>query len=66
MKPINYIRESYNELVHKVSWPTKSELANSAAVVLIASVILSLIVWLMELAFEEIMTIIYGALGKLF
>ena len=66
MKPINYIRESYSELVHKVSWPTKSELANSAAVVLIASVILSVIVWLMDLGFERIMTFIYDTLGKLF
>jgi len=66
MKPINYIKESYNELVHKVSWPTKQELANSAAVVLVASVILSLVVWVMDSFFERILTIIYNALGGLF
>lgn len=66
MKIINYFKESYTELVHKVSWPTRSELANSAAVVLIASVILSLIVWVMDLGFEAIMTLIYESLGKLF
>jgi len=66
MKPINYIKESYNELVHKVSWPSGKELANSAAIVLIASIILSLIVWLMDLGIKNIMTVIYEQLGKLF
>ena len=33
-KVIAYIKESYDELVHKVSWPTYSELANSAVVVI--------------------------------
>ncbi|MFV0391455.1 MAG: preprotein translocase subunit SecE [Paludibacteraceae bacterium] len=55
----NGFKESYNELVHKVSWPTRSELANSAVVVLIASVIIALVVWLMDFSFEKIMTFIY-------
>jgi len=29
-KVVAYIKESYDELVHKVSWPTYSELTNSA------------------------------------
>lgn len=44
----------------KVSWPTRSELANSAVVVLIASIIIALIVWLMDFSFENIMTFVYG------
>ncbi|HOF97958.1 MAG TPA: preprotein translocase subunit SecE [Paludibacteraceae bacterium] len=59
MKIINYIKECYSELVHKVSWPSLSELTNSAIVVLIASIILALIVWVMDLSFESIMTFIY-------
>jgi len=62
MKIINYIKESYSELVQKVSWPSRSELTNSAIVVLIASIILALIVWLMDLSFESIMTFVYGKL----
>lgn len=53
------LKESYNELVHKVSWPSRSELTNSAVVVLIASIILALIVLLMDTAFRELMTFIY-------
>ena len=32
-----YIKESYNELVQKVSWPSWEELQSSAIVVMIAS-----------------------------
>ncbi|MBO8460706.1 MAG: preprotein translocase subunit SecE [Bacteroidetes bacterium] len=59
MKIVNSIKESYSELVHKVSWPTRSELVNSAIVVLIASIIMALIVWLMDLGIESIMRFIY-------
>ena len=59
---VESIKESYNELVHKVSWPTRKELAQSSVIVLIASIILALIVWLMDYCFENIMTVIYGLL----
>jgi len=60
MKLVENIKESYQELVHKVSWPTRNELAQSSVVVLIASIILALIVWLMDTCFESIMTFVYG------
>ncbi|HEY5589480.1 MAG TPA: preprotein translocase subunit SecE [Paludibacter sp.] len=63
MKIISYIKESYSELVQKVSWPTRQELTNSAVVVLIASLIIALIVWLMDVSFEAIMKFIYGQLS---
>ena len=57
---VENIKESYNELVHKVSWPSRKELAQSSVIVLIASIILALIVWLMDYCFESIMTFVYG------
>ncbi len=60
MKFVNYIKESYNELKHKVSWPTTKELTNSAVIVLIASVIMSLVIGLVDLGFENMMKFIYG------
>ncbi|MBP5172047.1 MAG: preprotein translocase subunit SecE [Bacteroidales bacterium] len=54
-----YFSESYNELVHKVSWPTLSELSNSAVVVLTASVVIALIVFVIDLGFENLLTFIY-------
>ena len=53
------IKESYNELVHKVSWPTKSELANSTIVVMVASIIASLVIWLIDLCINEVMHQVY-------
>ena len=58
-KVSSYCKEAYNELVHKTSWPTASELSNSAVVVLTGTLIIALIVFLIDLGFENIMTFIY-------
>ena len=60
MKLVESVKESYNEMVNKVSWPTRKELGQSSVLVLVASIILALIVWLMDWCFENIMTFIYG------
>ena len=60
MKFVDNLKESYTELVHKVSWPTRKELSKSAVLVLIASIILALVVWLMDKCFESIMSFVYG------
>ena len=57
---VESVKESYNELVHKVSWPTAKELSQSSVLVLVASIILALVVWLMDWCFESLMTAIYG------
>ncbi|WP_418822360.1 preprotein translocase subunit SecE [Phocaeicola plebeius] len=54
-KITNYCKESYDELVHKVSWLTRSELSSSAVVVLTASLLIALVVFLMDSAFQFIM-----------
>ena len=54
-KITNYCKESYDELVHKVSWPTRLELSSSAVVVLYASLLIALVVFLMDSAFRFIM-----------
>ncbi len=54
-----YAKESYDELVHKVSWPTWSELQNSAVVVSIASLIIAFIVYLMDISFSTILKEFY-------
>ena len=57
---VENVKESYNELVHKTSWPSRKELAQSAVIVLIASIILALIVFAMDKFFEWIMTSVYS------
>ncbi len=61
----NYFKESYNELVNKVTWPTFSQLQSSTIVVMVASVIFAIVVLAMDLSFENIMGLIYKALGNL-
>ncbi len=56
----SYIKETYQELVHKVSWPTWPELQNSAIVVMVASVIIALIVYLMDVSFKNVLELIYS------
>lgn len=46
-----YIEESYTELVHKVTWPKWAELQESSVLVLVASVMISLIVFAMDFVF---------------
>ena len=60
MKLILYFEEAYNELVHKVSWPTRKELQNSAFIVMVASFIIALIVFVMDSSFERIMSLVYS------
>jgi preprotein translocase subunit SecE len=48
---IQYIEESFNELVHKVTWPTWQQLQSSALVVLVASVIFALLIFVMDYIF---------------
>jgi preprotein translocase subunit SecE len=48
---ITYIEESYEELVHKVTWPTWSELQSTSVVVLVASVLFALAIFAMDYVF---------------
>ena len=58
-KIIAYFKDSYNELVHKVSWPTRSELSNSAVVVMFASLIIAALIFAIDFVFEGVMKFIY-------
>ena len=60
-----YIKESYNELVHKVTWPSFSQLQGSTIVVMIASLLFAIVVLAMDLSFENIMSAIYQTLANL-
>ncbi len=59
-KIVNNVKDSYSELVNKVSWPTRSEVTSSSVVVLSASVIIALVILVMDLAFGNVlMSLIY-------
>jgi preprotein translocase subunit SecE len=54
-----YIQESYHELLHKVTWPTWEELQSSTMVVLIATVIVTLLVWGMDIVSSTLLQNFY-------
>ena len=58
-KIFKYCKESYDELVHKTTWPTRPELTNSAVVVLSASLLIALVVFAMDFVFQSAMEVIY-------
>jgi preprotein translocase subunit SecE len=55
-----YIKESYNELVHKVTWPTWGNLLSSSNLVIIASILIALTIFLMDGVFKQLLTTIYN------
>ena len=59
-KVIRYIKESADDLINKVTWPTWKELQSSSIVVAIASLIIALIVYLMDISFRNVMEVFYG------
>jgi len=55
-----YIKESYNELVHKVTWPSWQDLQSSTVLVIIGTLILALILFVMDLFSKGVTDFIYG------
>ena len=55
----NYCKACYDELVHKTSWPTRAELTHSAMVVLSASLIIAVVVFIMDSVFRFVMSTVY-------
>ena len=62
---MGYIKDSYKELVEKVSWPSFTQLQSSTIVVMVASLIFAIIVLVMDVLFETVMQGIYSFLGNL-
>ncbi len=58
-KFINYLKECYVELVKKTSWPTWDKLQSSALLVMVTTVILAAVLWVIDFAFQHLMTAIY-------
>lgn len=56
----NYFSESYRELTEKVTWPTWSQLQQSTVIVLVATVLITLMVWLMDFSSNQILKLIYS------
>ncbi|MBP3943012.1 preprotein translocase subunit SecE [Sphingobacteriaceae bacterium WQ 2009] len=59
-KVLDFFKDSYSEVTEKVTWPTWSQLQNSAVIVLVASVIIALLIFVMDKASSNVLELIYG------
>ncbi|MBE8715546.1 preprotein translocase subunit SecE [Sphingobacterium hungaricum] len=59
-KVLDFIKDSYIEITQKVTWPTWAQLQNNAIVVLVASVIIALVIFVMDKASSQVLEMLYG------
>ena len=62
-KVTNYFKESYKELMEKVTWPSWSELQQSTAIVLVATILITLMVGVMDTFSSGVLKFIYSLLS---
>jgi preprotein translocase subunit SecE len=55
-----YFKDSYRELLEKVTWPTWQQLQQSTMIVLIATIIITSIVWVMDLGIASALQFFYS------
>jgi preprotein translocase subunit SecE len=55
-----YFRDSYQELVEKVTWPTWAQLQQSTIIVLVATLIITAMVWIMDFSSNQLLKMIYS------
>jgi preprotein translocase subunit SecE len=60
-KLVAFVKESYDEMWTKVTWPKYAELQGSSVLVLVASLIFALLIGVVDLAFENALKWFYNA-----
>ena len=55
-----YFRESYHELLEKVTWPTWAQLQQSTLIVLAATLLIMVMVGVMDFASAQLIKLIYS------
>jgi preprotein translocase subunit SecE len=53
-------KETTDELINKVTWPTWEELRSSTTIVVIASILFALVILLIDKSFGGVMDILYS------
>jgi preprotein translocase subunit SecE len=56
----SYFRDSYNELMEKVTWPNWQQLQQSTMIVLVATLVITAIVWLLDLGSSNLLKFVYS------
>jgi preprotein translocase subunit SecE len=59
-KITTYFRESYKELMEKVTWPSWPQLQQSTVIVLVATLLITVLVWVMDVASSTVLHFAYS------
>jgi preprotein translocase subunit SecE len=59
-----YVQESYDELIHKVTWPTWSELQQTTLIVIVALIIVTLVILGIDAGADALMKFLYSVASK--
>ncbi len=59
-KITTYFSESYKELVEKVTWPNWTQLQQSTIIVLVATVLITAVIWVMDFGANSLLKLIYS------
>jgi preprotein translocase subunit SecE len=59
-KVSTYFKDSYKELIEKVSWPTWAQLQQSTMIVLAATLLITAMVWVMDTVISKVLELIYS------
>jgi len=55
-----YFKDSYDELMEKVTWPNWQQLQQSTMIVLVATLVITAIVWVLDLGSNTVLKFIYS------
>ena len=58
-KLVKYCKACYEELALKTTWPSRAELTHRAMVVLTASLVIAVVVFIMDFVFQHVMNFVY-------
>jgi preprotein translocase subunit SecE len=63
-KVTTYCKESYKEMAEKVTWPTWTQLQQSTLIVLIATLLITAMVFVMDIASKGVLNLVYSLFKK--
>ena len=61
---VQFIKESYEEMTQKVTWPTWGELQSSAILVLVASLIIAMVIFAKDKGSTLVLDTFYKSLSN--
>lgn len=56
---IDYVKSSFNELKHHVTWPTWAEAQRLTIIVIVFSILLSLAIWGIDTVFSKVIEVYF-------